>query len=164
VHSAGIFAWDDNGPNDGYVIAGNWVLLSLADCIHSINVETNYTVEWNRVEKCGDDGIANGAYSRSSRGHDFKVYHNTIINQTFARGITFFGSYNGDVAFNRVENPAGCTQDTNYTPGHCSAYAGIMWTVDSGYGGSDAAGSYNVNVHDNTVINRGSTLSGHGAP
>jgi hypothetical protein len=38
-----------------------------------------------------------------------------------------------------------------------------MWTVDGGYGGSDAAGSYNVNVHDNTIINRGSTLSGHGA-
>jgi hypothetical protein len=96
-------------------------------------------------------GIANGAYSHSNRGHDFKVYHNTIINQYFTRGITFFGSYNGDVAFNHVENPAGCTQDTQYTPGHCSAYAGIMWTVDGGYGGSDAAGSYNVNVHDNTV-------------
>jgi hypothetical protein len=30
---------------------------------------------------------------RSSRGYNFKVFHNDIYDQTYARGISFFGAF-----------------------------------------------------------------------
>jgi hypothetical protein len=97
----GIF---DAGGQSG-LIENNTVENTLADSITNTNGASNITVTDNRVIHSGDDGISNNSYlSDGVTVHDITVQENTIVGNSWGRGLEVSGGSNILFQGNYVDN------------------------------------------------------------
>ena len=142
ANSAGMMVY---GASYG-TITNNIVRDTNADSIHMTGGSHHITVTGNRVENSGDDGIAVVSYGTSNVAHDITISANTVLNNNWGRNISVVGGDNVQIT-------------NNYISGNGAGLAGIYLATEPAY---DTAGVHNVQVTGNTVLNTGSSTTGHG--
>ena len=130
-------------------IANNIIRNSLADSIHMTDGATFITVEGNRVENSGDDGIAIVSYAHNPvRVSDITVRNNVVLNNRHGRNISVVGG-------------ADVTYHNNYMEGN-SSYA-CLYIVREGNVDWQTWAVDRVTATRNTLKSCGSTSTGHAA-
>jgi hypothetical protein len=145
VHVSGVGIGIDNSA-DGRIV-NNSIESTVADSIHITNGSRKILVTGNRVYRSGDDGIAVVSYEGQPRVREILLQRNSVIANTWGRGLAVVG---GDDI--RLED--------NYVKGGASDYAGIYIAAEAEW---KTLGVDNVQAIANTLIDAGGIRSGHGA-
>lgn len=129
-------------------ITNNVIKNTLSDSIHMTDKASYITLENNRIENAGDDGIAVVSYrSDGGRVNHITARRNVIVNNKWGRNMSVVGGSNVLYEYNRVEG--------NLTDGACLYIA--QETSYATYGAHDVVARYN------TLKNCGGDAKGHGA-
>jgi hypothetical protein len=129
-------------------ITNNNIKNTLADSIHMTDKASYITVDNNRIENAGDDGIAVVSY-RNDGGlvNNITARNNVILNSKWGRQMSVVG---GDTVLyqnNSLEN-------------NLASFACVYIAQESSY---STYGAHNVTVQYNTLKNCGGPSTGHGA-
>jgi len=121
---------------------------TLADSIHMTDRASYITLENNRIENAGDDGIAVVSY-RENGGlvNHITARNNTIVNSKWGRQMSVVGGSNVLYENNHLENNLGL-------------HACLYIAQESSY---STYGAHDVIARQNTLKNCGGASSGHGA-
>ena len=133
--------------NNGH-ITYNSIKNTLADSIHMTDKASYITLENNRIENAGDDGIAVVSYtSDGGLVNQITARNNVILNSNWGRQMSVVGGSNVLYENNDLENNLG-------------AHACVYIAQENSY---VTYGAHNVVVQRNTLKNCGGTSTGHGA-
>ena len=129
------------------IVRDNDIRSTLADSIHMTNGSSDIVVHDNTTHFSGDDGVAVVSYERDGKKvHNIEAFHNTIIDNKVARGMSVVG---GDNVYYH-DNFIKCTRQ----------WAGIYIASEKVF---KTYGSSNVKVQNNIVKDCGGVELGHGA-
>jgi hypothetical protein len=135
------------GANNGR-ITNNVIKNTLADSIHMTSKANYITVEGNRIEYSGDDGIAVVSYRRDGGlTHHITARNNVIVNNKGGRNMSVVGGKNVVYENNRTEGNLGD--------------AACMYIAQEASYATYAA--HDVTARYNTLKNCGGSATGHGA-
>ena len=129
-------------------ITNNKIKDTLADSIHMTDKASYITLENNRIENAGDDGIAVVSY-RENGGlvNQITARNNVIINNKWGRQMSVVGGSNVLYENNHLEN-------------NLAGYACVYIAQENPYA---TYGARDVVVQRNTLRNCGGSATGHGA-
>lgn len=129
-------------------ITNNSIKDTLSDSIHMTDRASFITVENNRIENAGDDGIAVVSY-RSDGGlvHDIIARNNVVLNNRWGRQMSVVGGSNVLYENNHLEN-------------NMSSWACLYFAQENSY---DTFGAHDVVARNNTLKNCGGQSTNHGA-
>jgi len=129
-------------------ITNNNIKDTLADSIHMTDKASYITLENNRIENAGDDGIAVVSY-RENGGlvNQITARNNVIINNKWGRQMSVVGGSNVLYENNHLEN-------------NQAGYACVYIAQENPYA---TYGAHDVVVQRNTLKNCGGNATGHGA-
>jgi hypothetical protein len=128
-------------------ITNNVIKNTLADAIHMTDKSSYITLENNRIENAGDDGIAVVSYRRDGGlTHHITARNNVIVNNKWGRNMSVVGGRYVVYENNRLEN--------NLAGRAC------MYLAQEASYASYAA--HDVTARYNTIKNCGGTAVGHG--
>lgn len=135
------------GTNNGK-ITNNTIRNTLADSIHMTDKASYITVENNRIENAGDDGIAVVSY-RNDGGlvHHITARNNVVTNNKWGRQMSVVGGSN-------------VLYENNNLSGNQASFACVYIAQESSY---STYGAHDVVVKYNTLANCGGATTGHGA-
>lgn len=129
--SVGIFV----SSASNVALVGNTVRTTLADGIHITGGSRNVLVQENRVEATGDDMIGIVSYGRDPAPNaDIVVRNNTLLNNTWGRGVSIVGGANVTIMANTVQG--------------VQKAAGVMVAQEDSYRTMDAS---NVLISGNVI-------------
>jgi hypothetical protein len=121
---------------------------TLSDSIHLTDGASHITVENNRIENSGDDGIAVVSYrSYGNRVHHITARDNIVLNNRWGRHMSVVGGSQVLYENNRLEN-------------NLASAACLYVAQEAGY---STYGSRDVVMRRNTLRNCGGQGTGHGA-
>lgn len=129
------------------IIANNDIRNTLADSIHMTDGSSDIIVHDNTTHYSGDDGVAVVSYERDGKKvHDIEAFHNTIIDNKVARGMSVVGGDNVYYHDNFIK---------------CSGpWAGIYIASESSF---KTFGASNIRIINNIVKDCGQRGSGYDA-
>jgi hypothetical protein len=120
---------------------------TLADAIHLTSKASYITVEGNRIENAGDDGIAVVSYRRDGGlTHHITARNNVVVNNKWGRNMSVVGGRYVVYENNRLEN-------------NLAGAACLYFAQESAYATHAA---HDVTARYNTVKNCGGAAVGHG--
>jgi len=129
-------------------ITNNKIKDTLADSIHMTDRASYITLENNRIENAGDDGIAVVSYRENGGLVDhITARNNTIVNNKWGRQMSVVGGSNVLYENNHLENNLG-------------QRACLYIAQESSY---STYGAHDVMARQNTLKNCGGASIGHGA-
>jgi parallel beta-helix repeat protein len=129
-------------------ITNNRIRDTLADSIHLTDRASYITVENNRIENAGDDGIAVVSYAKDGGlVHHITARHNVVVNNRWGRQMSVVGG--SDVLY-----------ENNLLQSNLAGYACLYIAQEAGWA---TRGARNVVAQRNTLANCGSAATGHGA-
>jgi Pectate lyase superfamily protein len=129
-------------------ITNNSIKDTLSDSIHMTDRAGFITVESNRIENSGDDGIAVVSY-RADGGlvHDITARNNVVLNNRWGRQMSVVGGSN-------------VLYENNYLENNLSSRACLYFAQENSY---DTFGAHDVVARNNTLKNCGGQSTNHGA-
>jgi hypothetical protein len=128
-------------------ITNNVIRNTLADSIHLTDKSNYITLENNRIENSGDDGIAVVSYRRDGgHTHHITARNNVIVNNKWGRNMSVVGGRYVVYENNRLEN-------------NLAGRACVYLAQESSYA---TYAAHDVTVRYNTIKNCGSNAVGHG--
>ncbi len=135
------------GANNGR-ITNNTIRNTLADSIHITGKASYITLENNRIENSGDDGIAVVSYrSDGALVHHITARHNVIRNNKWGRHMSVVGG--GQVLY-----------ENNLLENNLAGRACVYIAQETSY---NTYGAHDVTVRRNTIKSCGGPPTGHGA-
>lgn len=135
------------GANHGR-ITNNIIRNTLSDSIHMTGRASYITLENNRIENSGDDGIAVVSYrSDGALVHHITARHNIIRNNKWGRHMSVVGG--GQVLY-----------ENNLLENNLAGRACLYIAQESSYA---TYGAHDVTARRNTIKNCGGPPTGHGA-
>jgi parallel beta-helix repeat protein len=128
-------------------ITNNVIKNTLSDSIHMTDKASYITLENNRIENSGDDGIAVVSYRRDGgHTHHITARNNVIVNNKWGRNMSVVGGRYVVYENNRLEN-------------NLAGRACVYLAQESSYA---TYAAHDVTARYNTIKNCGSTAVGHG--
>jgi Pectate lyase superfamily protein len=135
------------GTNNGR-ITNNRLTGTLSDSIHITDRASYLTVEGNRIDSSGDDGIAVVSYRKDGGLVDhITARNNVVVNNRWGRQMSVVGGSN-------------VLYENNYLENNSAAYACVYIAQEAPWA---TYGAKNVVVQRNTLKNCGGVSTGHGA-
>ncbi|MCW5657485.1 MAG: right-handed parallel beta-helix repeat-containing protein [Burkholderiaceae bacterium] len=129
-------------------ITNNVIKNTLADSIHMTDKASYITLENNRIENSGDDGIAVVSYRRDGGlVHHITARNNVILNNKGGRNMSVVGGQYVVYENNRLENNLG-------------GAACVYFAQEASY---ETHGAHDVTARYNTLKSCGGATIGHGA-
>ena len=129
-------------------ITNNRITDTLSDAIHLTDRASHLTVEGNRIEGAGDDGIAVVSYqSDGGLVHHITARNNVVLNNRWGRQMSVVGGR--DILY-----------ENNYLEANLAAFACLYIAQERPYA---TYGAKRVVVRYNTLTSCGGADTGHGA-